>query len=107
MPEPRIRAQPGASQALGIPASGWAFTVVLHGQDGFSNDHGQARGFTPTPGDFSFGVCASVSSDAHCTADPGTVPKLMDVLTPDGVSQSDEVDYTLHDPVILQGVAIP
>ena len=33
---------------LGQPASGWGFTVVLHGQDGFSGD--QARGFQPTPG---------------------------------------------------------
>ena len=93
--------------SLGTPASGWAFTVVLHGQDGFSDDHDQARGFTPTPQDFKFGVCASTSSDAHCTADPGTVPKLMDVLTPDGVSQADEVDYMFHDPVVLQGVSIP
>ena len=31
----------------------------------------------------------------------------MDVITPDGVAQSDEVDYTLHSPVVLQGVAIP
>jgi hypothetical protein len=30
----------------------------------------------------------------------------MDVITPDGVSQADEVDYTLH-PVELQGVVIP
>ena len=29
------------------PASGWGFTVVLTGQDGFSPD--QARGFQPTP----------------------------------------------------------
>ena len=31
----------------GTPASGWAFTVVLTGQDGFSPD--QARGFQSTP----------------------------------------------------------
>jgi hypothetical protein len=31
----------------------------------------------------------------------------MDVITPTGVAQSDEVDYTLHDPVVLQGVTIP
>src|SRR5204863_6490992 len=31
--------------ALGRPGSGWVFTVVLHGQDGFSPD--QARGFAP------------------------------------------------------------
>jgi hypothetical protein len=31
----------------------------------------------------------------------------MDVLTPPAVSQSDELDYTLHNPVVLQGVTIP
>mgnify|MGYP003694184117 CR=1 FL=1 len=40
----------------GTPGPGWAFTVVLTGQDGFSAD--QARGFQPTPQDFQFGVCA-------------------------------------------------
>ena len=53
---------------LGQPVSGWAFTVVLTGQDGFSPD--QARGFQPTPADFQFGVCATASGDPHCTADP-------------------------------------
>ena len=47
------------------------------------------------------------SADPHCTVDPGTVPKAVDVLTPAGVLQSDELDYTLHSPVVLQGVAIP
>jgi carbohydrate-binding DOMON domain-containing protein len=90
---------------LGQPASGWSFTVVLTGQDGFSPDN--ARGFQPTPGDFAFGVCAEASSDPHCTVDPNTVPKLMDVITPDGVDQSNEVDYTIHTPVVISGVAIP
>ncbi|MDH2415621.1 glucodextranase DOMON-like domain-containing protein [Nocardioides sp. CER19] len=89
----------------GSPASGWAFTVVLTGQDGFSPD--QARGFQRTPQDYQFGVCATISSDPHCTVDPSTVPKAMDVLTPSGVSQADELDYTLHTPVVLRGVAIP
>src|SRR5499427_968568 len=57
----------------GTPASGWIFTVVLTGQDGFSSD--QARGFQTTPQDFQFGVCATVSLDPHCTFDPGMVPK--------------------------------
>ena len=89
----------------GTPGSGWAFTVVLHGQDGFSND--KARGFAPTPADFLFGVCAVSSNDPHCTADPNSVPKATDVLTPAGVSQADELDYTLHNPVVLQGVTLP
>ena len=91
--------------SLGSPGPGWAFTVVLTGQDGFSGD--QARGFQPTPQEFQFGVCAAPSADPHCTVDPGTVPKAVDVIPPAGVLQSDELDYTLHNPVVLQGVGIP
>ena len=91
--------------SFGSPGPGWAFTVVLTGQDGFSGD--QARGFQSTPQDFQFGVCAAPSADPHCTADPGSVPKAVDVIPPSGVLQSDELDYTLHHPVVLQGVAIP
>jgi glucoamylase len=91
--------------SLGQPGPGWGFTVVLTGQDGFSPD--QARGFAPTPQEFQFGVCASASSDPHCTVDPGTVPKAMDVVTPAGVSQADLLDYTVHQPVVLQAVTIP
>jgi len=90
---------------LGSPGPGWAFSVALTGQDGFSPD--QARGFQSTPQDFQFGVCAAPSTDPHCTVDPGTVPKIMDVITPAGVLQSDELDYTVHHPVALQGVVIP
>jgi glucoamylase len=90
---------------LGTPTSGWMFTVVLTGQDGFSPD--QARSFAATPQDFQFGVCAETSNDAHCTADPNSVPKAIDVLTPPGVAQSDELDYTLHNPVVIQGVTMP
>ncbi len=93
--------------SLGTPGPGWGFAVVLTGQDGFSTDNDQARQFHATPDDFHFGVCAAATADAHCTVDPNTVPKLMDVITPDGVSQSDEVDYTLHAPVVLSGVTIP
>jgi glucoamylase len=91
--------------SLGTPASGWGFTVVLTGQDGFSPD--QARSFTPTPGQFTFGVCATTSSDPHCTVDPSTVPKALDVPVPNGVLQSDELDYTIHSPVALQPIVIP
>jgi glucoamylase len=90
---------------LGQPGPGWAFTVVLTGQDGFSPD--QARGFAPTPQPFLFGVCAATSADTHCIADPNTVPKAIDVLAPPGVQQSDELDYTLHAPVAIQGITIP
>ena len=90
--------------SLGQPGPGWGFTVVLTGQDGFSPD--QARGFAPTPQEFQFGVCAIASADPHCTVDPATVPKAMDVTTPAGVSQATELDYTVNQPVTIQGVFI-
>lgn len=89
----------------GTPQSGWGFTVVLTGQDGFSPDN--ARAFTAIPGSYSFGVCAVANSDPHCTVDPASVPKAMDVLMPAGVSQTDELDYTKHGPVVLQDVVVP
>jgi hypothetical protein len=93
------------ASTLGHPGPGWGFTVVLTGQDGFSPD--QARSFASTPQPFQFGVCASASSDPHCIVDPGSVPKAMDVVTPTGVTQSDELDYTLHSPVTIAGISIP
>jgi glucoamylase len=91
--------------SLGTPGPGWGFAVVLTGQDGFSPD--QARGFAPTPQPFAFGVCPSASLDPHCTVDPGSVPKAIDVLTPAGTSQADELDYTLHSPVTIAPVLVP
>jgi glucoamylase len=61
--------------------------VVLTGQDGFSPD--QARGFTPTPQEFQLGVCPAP------------------FITPPGVSQAEELDYTINQPVTLEGVFIP
>ena len=89
----------------GTPGPGWAFTVVETGQDGFSSD--QARGFQPTPQEFQFGVCATASADPHCTFPPGNVPKAVDVLVPAGTTQADELDYTLHNPVVIAPVTIP
>jgi glucoamylase len=89
--------------ALGTPTSGWAFTVVLHGQDGFSGD--QARGFQSTPEEYLFGVCAPGGTSPICGVDPGTVPKAMDVLTPAGVSQADELN-PLAPPVQIAGVPV-
>jgi glucoamylase len=89
--------------AFGTPTSGWSFAVVLTGQDGFGTD--QARNFTPTPGAFTFGVCATGNSPI-CSMDPGAVPKAVDVITPAGVSQATELDPTLG-PVVIQGVAVP
>jgi len=89
---------------FGTPGSGWAFSVVLTGQDGFSPD--LARAFTATPGAFTFGVCAANGTAKICTADPGTVPKAMDVITPAGVSQATELDPTLG-AVVIQPVTVP
>jgi glucan 1,4-alpha-glucosidase len=88
----------------GTPMTGWTFTVTLTGQDGFSPD--QARSFAPTPQPYQFGVCATASNDPHCTFDPNAVPKVIDTITPSGVAQSTELDYTLG-PVVLQGVTMP
>jgi glucoamylase len=89
---------------FGTPSTGWGFTVVLTGQDGFSPD--QARGFAPTPQPFQFGVCAPNGTAPICSVDPGTVPKAVDVITPSDVSQSTELDPTLG-PVVIQPVTIP
>jgi glucoamylase len=89
---------------FGSVGSGWVFTVTLTGQDGFSAD--QARAFTATPGAFTFGVCAPGGTSPICSVDPSTVPKVMDTITPTGVSQATELNPTLG-PVVLQGVAVP
>jgi glucoamylase len=89
---------------FGTPGSGWGFTVVLTGQDGFQPD--QARVFTATPGAYTFGVCAPGGTSPICSVDPSTVPKAMDVLTPPGVSQATELDPTLG-PVVIQPVTVP
>ena len=89
---------------FGTPTSGWGFTVVLTGQDGFSPD--QARAFAATPQAFQFGVCAPGGSAPICSVDPTTVPKAMDIITPQGVSQASELDPT-GGPVAIQPVTVP
>jgi glucoamylase len=88
---------------FGTPGPGWTFSVVLAGQDGYSSD--QARAFTSTAGGYSFGVCPTGSSSPVCAADPGSVPKAMDVLTPTGVDQATELDPT-RGPVVVAGVPV-
>jgi glucoamylase len=90
----------------GTPTTKWGFTVALTGQDG---THGtdQTRAFTATPSGFTFGVCATSDSTPRCAVDPNAVPKVMDTITPAGVAQSDELDYTAHNPVTLQDITIP
>ncbi|MBC7518667.1 MAG: glucan 1,4-alpha-glucosidase [Microbacteriaceae bacterium] len=90
----------------GTPASGWGFTVALTGQDG---THGvdQTRAFTATPSDYTFGVCAPTDGSARCATDPNTVPKVLDLLTPAGISQATELDYLAQRPVQLRAVTLP
>jgi glucoamylase len=91
----------------GTPTSGWGFTVALTGQDG-TNGPGsdQSRSFSPTPGDYSFGVCAVALSTPLCSADPKTVPRVMDTIVPPGGSQAKELDYTAGQ-VRLAAVVLP
>jgi glucoamylase len=90
--------------SIGRPGPGWSFAVVLHGQDGFGVDH--ARVFTPTPGPYTFGLCpASDTTSPVCATDPASAPKAMDVLTPEGVSQSAELGPT-DAPVEIRGVPV-
>ena len=35
------------------------------------------------------------------------MPKAMDVITPAGTAQCDELDYTLHGPVTIAPVVMP
>jgi glucoamylase len=90
---------------FGTPGPGWAFTVALTGQDGFSP--GNARQFTALPGPYTFGVCAPPGTQSPiCSVPPGTVPKAMDVITPTGVSQAAELN-PIPGPVVLQPVTVP
>ena len=97
--------------ALGTPGSGWTFTVTLTGQDGFGND--DARGFTATPGGFTFGVCSAAvagqqNPPAICGFDPGAVPIVLDTIPPASVNVTTELDPTANPSgVVLHGVTIP
>jgi glucan 1,4-alpha-glucosidase len=94
---------------LGTVGSGWTVTVALAGQDGFGTD--DARAFTATPGDFSFGVCSAAEAaqnpePAVCQVAPSAEPEVMDTVPPAGVSLSSELDVTAG-PAVLQGVTVP
>ncbi|MGI8715680.1 MAG: glucodextranase DOMON-like domain-containing protein [Solirubrobacteraceae bacterium] len=90
--------------SFGTVGPGWAFTVTLAGQDGFSSD--RARAFAATPQPYAFGVCAAGGTSPICALDPATVPKVLDTITPPGVSQATELDPT-RGAVALQPVAVP
>jgi glucoamylase len=89
--------------ALGTPGAGWVFTVVLHGQDGFSGD--QARSFAATAQPYQFGVCRPGLTSPICQIDPDTAPKVIDTIAPPGEDQYAELDPTTA-PVELHGVPI-
>ncbi|HEX2903506.1 MAG TPA: glucodextranase DOMON-like domain-containing protein [Jatrophihabitans sp.] len=89
---------------FGTPGSGWSFAVALAGQDGYSPD--QARAFAATPQPYNFGVCAAGNTSPICGVSPSSVPKVMDVITPAGVSQASELDPTAG-PVVVHGVPVP
>ena len=99
------------ASALGTPSSGWTFTVTLTGQDGFGND--DARAFTATPGSYTFGVCSAAvaggsAPPAVCSADPASVPLVMDTIPPAAVNVQTELDPTANPSgVVLQGVTVP
>ena len=99
------------ASALGTPGPGWTFTVTLTGQDGFGND--DARTFTATPGQYTFGVCsAAVASGptppAVCAVSPTGVPVVMDTIPPASVNVQAELDPTQNPSgVTLQGVTVP
>jgi glucoamylase len=102
--------QPTGTATLVMPRSvfgtvgpGWTFTVVLTGQGSGSPP---VRNFTATAQPFSFGVCAPGGTSPICSADPNTVPTVMDTITPAGVSQHVELDPTLG-PAVLHGVPVP
>ncbi|SHG56988.1 glucoamylase [Jatrophihabitans endophyticus] len=90
--------------AFGAPGPGWTFAVTLHGQDGYSSD--QARSLAATPQPYQFGVCAAGGTAPICSVDPGTVAKVVDTLTPAGVSQADELDVSRH-PATVAAVTAP
>ena len=90
--------------AFGTPTSGWTFTIALTGQDGYSSD--QARAFTSNPGAYTFGVCAGGDNAPICLVNADTVPKVMDTITPAGISQENELNPTIA-PVVLEGVTVP
>jgi glucan 1,4-alpha-glucosidase len=91
---------------FGTVGSGWTFTVALTGQDG--THFPPTRDFTAAPGQYTFGVCAPGGTSPICSPSvhPDTVPKVMDTITPTGVSQADELN-PLNGPVVLQGVTVP
>ncbi|WP_375490565.1 glucodextranase DOMON-like domain-containing protein [uncultured Jatrophihabitans sp.] len=90
---------------FGTPAAGWSFAAALTGQDG-QGGADQARNFTQPGQDYTFGVCPAGDTAPICSVNPSSVPKVMDTLTPAGVSQATELDPTKV-PVVIRAVPVP
>jgi glucoamylase len=95
------------TSALGTPGRGWTFMLALAGQDRFGND--EARTFTATPGDYTFGVCsAAVAGETNppaiCSYNPADVPIVLDTIPPSGVDVQSELNPTL--PANASGVQL-
>ena len=88
---------------FGTVGSGWTFTVTLTGQ---GSGQPPVRGFTPTPGQYTFGVCPTGNPSPICSLNPSSVPNVMDTIPPSGVTQATELNPLLG-PVMLQGVTVP
>jgi glucoamylase len=100
------------TKTLGTVGAGWTFTVALAGQNG-EGGIDDARGYTATPGDYTFGVCSSAEAGADpepafCTQNPNDVPIIMDTIPPADVNVQTELN-PLDNPsgVLLQGVVVP
>jgi glucoamylase len=89
----------------GTPGAGWKFVVTLTGQDGSNPSVPPVRAFTQPGQAYTFGVCAPGGTAPICSVDPNSVAKVMDVVTPDGVSQASELDVTAG-PVVLAGITL-
>jgi glucoamylase len=103
--------QAGGTATVVLPRAGfgtvgphWVFTVALTGQ---GSGQPPVRGFTPTPGQYTFGVCPTpTTASPICAVSPSAVPNVMDTIPPPGVAQSTELDPT-RGPVSLQGLTVP
>jgi hypothetical protein len=107
----RVSLEPGADQALlrRGRATGWIEDALAPLRDTLPPGRLQFRPgprVAATPQPFLFGVCAPGGTSPICAADPGTMPKAMDVITPSGVNQATEMDPTLG-PVVVRAVPVP
>jgi glucoamylase len=86
--------------------------VTLTGQNG-EGGNDDARTFTATPGEYTFGVCSAAvagetSPPAVCAYNPAAVPIVMDTIPPATVNVQTELDPAVNPSgVTLEGVTVP